>query len=194
VIASNSNSIPNIIQGENLASEMVGITPDSLHGNVSQMTYLSSLDWVDFANPFRSFGMDSTTGFSAASAQGMCSTGTCGIWDFALSASSAGFIRNTSGNGTSSNGVFTQNSACPAAANGNLSVNNPNTGAPYLLNAIEVLGSGGNDNGLCEAGETCIYAPNFGAYQGEGTFAPCIYAPSGGIAGVTLFGALTNGH
>lgn len=38
----------------------------------------------------------------------------------------------------------------------------------YLKGAIEIAGSGGNDNYLCEAGETCLYASNMGAYQGHG--------------------------
>ena len=41
----------------------------------------------------------------------------------------------------------------------------------FLANAMEIMGDGiGNDNGLCETGESCIYTPNFGAYQGEGDY------------------------
>jgi len=40
----------------------------------------------------------------------------------------------------------------------------------YLPNAQEVAGDSiGNDNYLCEAGETCLYTPNIGSYQGHGT-------------------------
>ena len=39
----------------------------------------------------------------------------------------------------------------------------------FLRNAVEILGDRvGNDNGLCEAGEDCIYTPNIGSYQGHG--------------------------
>jgi len=46
----------------------------------------------------------------------------------------------------------------------------------FLRNAVEVIGDMnnnleliGNDNGLCESGEACIYTPHIGAYQGQGT-------------------------
>ncbi|MBU2511258.1 right-handed parallel beta-helix repeat-containing protein [bacterium] len=36
-------------------------------------------------------------------------------------------------------------------------------------NAVEILDDDiGNDNGLCEFGETCLYTPNIGKYQGHG--------------------------
>ena len=39
----------------------------------------------------------------------------------------------------------------------------------FLQHAIEIDDDGiGNDNGLCESNENCIYAPNIGSYQGEG--------------------------
>ena len=42
----------------------------------------------------------------------------------------------------------------------------PNT---YLTNAIEVVGDYvGDEDGLCESNENCVYTPNVGAYQGHG--------------------------
>lgn len=57
-------------------------------------------------------------------------------------------------------------------------------------------GSGGNENGLCESGETCVYQPNFGAYAGEGALiGPCHYDDRGGpVTAVTLYAHETNGH
>ncbi len=41
--------------------------------------------------------------------------------------------------------------------------------APYLENAVEIVSDNvGNDNGLCENFEVCLYTPNLGAYQGDG--------------------------
>ena len=38
----------------------------------------------------------------------------------------------------------------------------------YLHNATELAGDfSGNDNGLCESFEQCLYTPNIGAYQGH---------------------------
>jgi len=37
----------------------------------------------------------------------------------------------------------------------------------FLVNATERLfDERGNDNGLCESDESCVYSPNIGAYQG----------------------------
>lgn len=39
----------------------------------------------------------------------------------------------------------------------------------FLDHAFEIVGDGrGNDNGLCESHEACIFTPNIGAYQGHG--------------------------
>jgi len=39
----------------------------------------------------------------------------------------------------------------------------------FLRSAIEIMTTGiGNENNLCESGETCLHAPNIGSYQGHG--------------------------
>ncbi|HNI90375.1 MAG TPA: hypothetical protein PKX55_19635, partial [Leptospiraceae bacterium] len=39
-----------------------------------------------------------------------------------------------------------------------------------LRNSIEILGDWkGDDDGLCESNEDCIYSPNIGVYQGHGS-------------------------
>ena len=69
----------------------------------------------------------------------------------------------------------------------------------YLLNAIELVldpvrNPNGNNNGLCETGEGCLYMPNFGAYQGEGSLVgPCTFQ-NGLVHGVSLYGYSTNGQ
>src|SRR5262249_51927166 len=50
-----------------------------------------------------------------------------------------------------------------------------------------------NHNGLCETGEHCIYAPNFGAYQGTGTLSTCTFQ-NGTVTGVTMYGYSTIGY
>ena len=70
--------------------------------------------------------------------------------------------------------------------------------AGYLANALEIsgpsqLGYGpGNHDGLCESGEHCLYAPNFGAYQGEGDLGTCELGGSA-VTGVTMYGYASNG-
>jgi hypothetical protein len=40
----------------------------------------------------------------------------------------------------------------------------------------------GNENGLCESNETCLYTPNIGSYQGHGAL---VAGPSIGTIGST---------
>ena len=75
--------------------------------------------------------------------------------------------------------------------------NTPSTGdctGPFLLHAYEVMNDNiGNDNNLCQNGETCIYTPNHGAYQGHGNLVPIKFV-DGVVSGVTLLQWSTNGR
>lgn len=122
-------------------------------------TYSDALDWLSFIHESRVWGIDGSA-FPNGDHTGPCVTGTCRIWDWRL-ASASTVIRNTSGNGTSANGAFTNNAACPTEVNGNRSVDS----AAYAydaafapgLNGVEVLADGkGDDDGVCEAGEDCV--------------------------------------
>jgi hypothetical protein len=95
----------------------------------------------------------------------------------------------------------------------------------YLKNAIELIGAidrdpssptfgqwDGDGDGLCEAGESCLYAPNFGAYQGHsdgasayslvgtregagnGSLASCTFEADSGIPNVTMYFYPNNGY
>lgn len=70
----------------------------------------------------------------------------------------------------------------------------------FLKSAIEVVDplspaySAGNHDGLCEAGESCIYAPNYGVYQGEGQLLSCNFDPQGGLTGIIMWGYSQNGR
>jgi hypothetical protein len=64
-----------------------------------------------------------------------------------------------------------------------------------LANATEQMEDDvGDDDGLCEAGETCLYTPNFGAYQGHGTLTSCTYNVDGGLSGISMYYYPTNGY
>jgi hypothetical protein len=71
----------------------------------------------------------------------------------------------------------------------------------FLKNAIEVVDpfssayiSGGNHDGLCEAGESCLYTANFGAYQGHGSLSRCVYDAQGSsVSNVVMWGFSSNG-
>ncbi|MCM2278594.1 MAG: right-handed parallel beta-helix repeat-containing protein [Oligoflexia bacterium] len=108
----------------------------------------------------------------------------------------AGELRDRTGNGVTDNDPFVPGATCPAAAHGNVaSVDLYATPRTFLRNAIELQGDGGgNDNGLCETGEACLYTPNFGAYQGDGDYlanGPCLFQ-DGTVSGVTLYAHPSN--
>ena len=64
-----------------------------------------------------------------------------------------------------------------------------------LRNASEVMGDDlGNENGLCESSETCLYTPNIGAYQGHGDLVSAGSFTDGTLTGITLLKYETNGY
>jgi len=150
---------------------------------------------INFDNIFRIWGLDG--GFSQ-SARGVCdSSRTCQIWDWSLQTSSE--ILNNSLDGQNSNPAFLPDPvACPPAVDGNnFIVDQQTTSNMYLVNATEIIGDNvGNDNGLCESNEACIYSPNFGAYQGDVNSLStdtCAFA-DGPISGVKMYGYTSNGN
>lgn len=70
----------------------------------------------------------------------------------------------------------------------------------YLVNASEVnTDIIGNNNGLCEQDETCIYSPNIGSYQGHhrtnnSEFETCDFSPTLNITNVKILAYEQNGH
>jgi hypothetical protein len=99
---------------------------------------------------------------------------------------------------TSPSPPFVAGGPCPAAVAGN-EVAVTIGGEMYLLDAVEIVdpsspgyAAAGNHDGLCESGESCIYTPNFGVYQGEGTLGTCTFE-DGPVTGVTMYGYSTNG-
>lgn len=147
-----------------------------------------TFDWFNFESPFRVWGLSATLG--------QWTTGTADILDFRLKTTGTKIFNNTL-SFASQNASFVGGAACPVAVNGD--VNILSTADSYqkrfLLNAQEImLDNIGDDNGLCESGEACLYTPNFGAYQGHGTLATCTFNSYGGlVTGVTMYGYSSNG-
>ncbi len=65
-----------------------------------------------------------------------------------------------------------------------------------LRNAVEIRDDGiGNDNLLCESGETCLYTPNIGRYQGHGNLINAGTIGTGGtLENIILLQYETNGY
>lgn len=125
------------------ASNMNGTSP-----------FAAITDWVHFSSVLRGWG--SGGAYPSLATQGACTSGTCQIWDYILKPSDLD-LRNVTGNGLTQNAAFVNAAACPAILNGNVaSVSINGTPRTYLSNAMEIVGTGGNDNGLCESNETCV--------------------------------------
>lgn len=171
------------------------VTDDDLTNpadNLGSALFSSITDWISFANPFRSWGPDGGT-FPSSDNKGPCTSGNCRIWDYRLKADAANIAYNNTNNVVSKNDPFLSENNCPSAVNGNKSTTYVDASAvtyTFLTNAMEIMGDGaGNENTLCESGESCIYTPNFGTYQGEGDFysqKPCTFQ-NGTITNVRLY-------
>jgi len=169
-------------------------------------------NWLDFDTPYRVWGPE------AQGTAGRC-VGTCRIVDVRLRATDE-TLRDHTANGEAANDPFVAGASCPSTVasdqfledlvqlevrddavgnndgicNGGEACYDPDR---FLINAVEILDDDvGDDDGLCESREACIYAPNFGAYQGEGNYrdAECVLQSGDGpINSVRMFGYPING-
>lgn len=179
------------VSASTLISGKLG-SADSVNTSASNptATYATTLDWAYFQNAYRAWGKTHANAFPNSNHRGLCSSGTCGMWDYRISSGDTSGIRNI-------HGAFSGGAACPASVSGSTaSVRTTNQNSPastYLLHATEIIGDFvGDDDGLCESNEDCIYSPNLGAYQGEGTLSQCTFT-NGTITGVKMYGYSTNG-
>jgi hypothetical protein len=144
-------------------------------------------DWSHFETIHRVWGVDGTA-FPADDNRGDCGSGTCRIWDWRLSAAETELLNF--------NGGFQEDAPCPDSVHGNLALTDGQTTPNiFLPNATEILFDPlGDDDGLCETGEACVFSPNFGFYQGEGelTLGTCIFQ-DGLVAGVQMYAYSANG-
>ncbi len=170
--------------------------PDGILGSVA---YASIDTWTGFDSPYRGWGNYNVAAFPSSNHRGRCTAGTCQIWDLRF-LSGASTLKEV-------NGTFSS-SACPAAADSSTAANvgvdqNSTAANTFLLNAFEIMNDYststgaliGDDDGLCETGESCIFSPNVGSYQGHGdytTSGSILCAGGNGVTNVTLYGYPTN--
>ncbi|MBT4761019.1 MAG: hypothetical protein HOO06_04910 [Bdellovibrionaceae bacterium] len=164
--------------------------PDDANGSLAQS---SINDWLTFDNDFRIWGSQLANALSHSNSR--CQGGTCQIYDYTLK-NSDNVIYNNSIDGISANPVITTG-ACPAALNGSSYTDQQVPSNTFLLRAYEVVGDlNGDDDGLCESNERCIYTPNIGAYQGDhygGVSKLGCTFQDGTVTGVKLFRFTVNG-
>ncbi len=186
----------------------------------------STFDWTNFENPFRGWGLDGA--FGQADSRGRffdeCSNfyysnqtdceanegtwnGAGRIWDWSLLATDTvirGALTLPTGDDTLTHTWYSTTAAnqtdCDVEFPGSLwNATDSVCETTLLRNAIEVQGDGlANENTLCESGETCLYMPNIGSYQGHGNLVDAGAFtdgdPATGITGVTLMKYETNGY
>ncbi len=187
-------------------------------GGVANAASIGGDAWAAFESPFRTWG--GLPGAAWANGSGICSSGQCRIWDWRLRATDTiargafgAFVSGGFCPSSVAGDAFTedrQQRAYEPTANtveraGDGIGDDDGTCEPgelcfnrFLLHAIEVvLDDLGDDDGLCESGEACIFAPNVGAYQGEGDYSAqrCnfLHAAPNGVSDVIMYGYPRNG-
>jgi hypothetical protein len=189
-----------------LVADVFGDTTDGINifGGTGNVTYASLnanrlgglTDWVSFSNFNHFIGLYGGTAGLAAEDQGLCGvTTTCQIYSFELSG--AATLKNI-------NGTFTAGAACPASVDASVAANvvtdqltAPNT---FLINAREVIddydSNGdrlGDDDGLCESYEACIFTPDIGAsnlLEPNTSAGTCTFTGGNGVVGVTMYSGM----
>ncbi len=91
--------------------------------------------------------------------------------------------------------VFGFNQSACTELNYNWDIENSVCSVTFLRNAVEINQDGiGNDDVMCTSGETCLYTPNIGAYQGHGNLISAGPFTDGVLTGITLVKHETNGY
>ncbi|MBI3187137.1 MAG: hypothetical protein HYZ31_04580, partial [Gammaproteobacteria bacterium] len=143
--------------------------------------YSNISNWTVFDHAWRTWGVDGTA-FANSSNRGACAAGNCRIWDWSASTADLGrgtspAVYNVVAPPTTSNmlsmvwtsTLATNQAYCDNNFPGSVWNGGTTCTTTYLRHSQEITGDNiGNDNGLCENGETCLYMPNIGSYQGHG--------------------------
>ena len=143
--------------------------------------------WTSFDNAYRGWGRDGNA-FADTSNQGWVGAGeTARIWDWSLAA--------TGDVGDAGGPVLLEALTFPNPQWNTLPfIWFSGSTTDYLVNTVEVMGDDiGNDNLLCESGETCLTTYNMGSYQGHGSVIDNGVFNAGAVTNVSLVRYDTNG-
>ena len=187
----------NTINTVDLSSSFIGlITSDSVHDPIEDISSPVDnsliINWHSFENKFRTWQRD-TGNPGILRNNGRCTSmgDFCSVWDFSLS-SEDNILLNANGEFPSSS-----SQACPSSVHGNRTIENANSEI-FLTAARELFDDGfGDDDGLCESNERCLYLPNHGRYQGHGPLRECVFDDEEGTTNVTnikMLGHSQNGR
>jgi len=189
--------------------------------STGQNTFGSIVDWTGFASFYRVWGKDGSA-FPNSDNTGRCTNGICRIWDWRLKKTDTSVL-NRSNNPTTPevfvagsacplavhgnkaiddkqerlhhpkiSGI--ENIAAAGGDDDGICESGEFCSNRFLINAKEIFEDAiGDNDGLCESNEACIYAPNYGAYQGEGDLSGTCSFTDGLVSGVLMKAHLTNG-
>ena len=140
------------------------------------------IDWVNFDNAWRGWGKDEAA-FPDWSNLGCAdTTWDLRIWDWSLDSGDTSLLDALDVPGASDTLIHTWS--------------NGSDTEEFLRNAVEIIGDIdaddriGDDDGLCESGEDCVYTPNIGSYQGHDGLSGSYTT----IGDIRLFEYSTNGR
>lgn len=212
--ANSGRSDATFTTGITLANSFLGKVTSDDTTNTSDTSgiasYASSLDWTSFDNAYRGWGNDGAV-FPSADNRGQWTASTGRIWDWRLASGDTGdggnpVVLNVLSpvlNGDAANTIehkwsitAANQATCNANITGSVFNATDDCRSTYLRNASEIMGDGmGNENGLCESNETCLFTPNIGSYQGHGSLVSAgSFADGDTITGVTLMKYESNGN
>ncbi len=157
-VAPSELSIPSNKNINASAAYMGKVTSESRNTH-STGAVATILDRHNFENRFRAWGLDDPNNFPHANHRGFCNGASmCRIWDWSLNKNDSS-IRDVN--------------SCPDGNSFGVHTWSDSTTIQYLRNASERMFDGvGNDNGICESNEDCIFTPNIASYQGHGNLIP----------------------
>jgi len=169
-------SDPVVTNGVTLGDAFLGpvFTDDAAQGGDTFGAAAESgiTDWLSFDGPFRHFGRNAVV-FPDPDNRGRCASGVCRVWDWTLAPDDRlvhWALEPPTG----------ERALTHFWADAGVSV--------FLPDAVERMGDGvGNENLLCESGETCVVTFNVAADQGSDALVDAGFVGTGGaVENVTL--------
>jgi len=170
-------------------------------------SFNSITDWASFDKRYRGWGKDSIDAFPNFLHALSCTIAdTCRIWDWSLANGDTGDggapalqdVLSLPGGANTLSHIWqapTTEAMCNLIPGAVWHAGASTCTSTFLRTAMEIVGDGlGNENGLCESDETCLFTPNIGSYQGHGNLISAGAFVDGTITGVTLMRYEANGY
>ncbi len=175
---------------------------------LTAVAFNTGMDAYRFDTFYRNWGKFTGTNFATAPGgthQGNCLAGNCALYSFDMAASESVFRGINACPETLPQPALEHKWESAGAANdsdcqlkfpGSYFVGAGDCRSLALRNAVELIGDSiGNENGICEKYENCIYSPNLGAYQGHGSITLATScSPSISSAGINMYQFQINGY